>query len=200
MQGLLAESPTVSEERKGPRTDAPDKAIEGFLRGAGVSRDDHWQPRLAALATSLRAVRSAQTRTVRDLYYEFCGDPFADQKQAERAVARVSAALRVPLARVPAQSILGVVHARRFKKLTGGRAPGEENVKSHYRKGVGGDWVNHMNEEHVAAFKERYGDLVLKLGYETDPGWTLESARAALEERNAPASGGASGATARASA
>lgn len=40
VQGLLAESPTVREERKGPRADAPEKAIEGFLRGAGVSRDD----------------------------------------------------------------------------------------------------------------------------------------------------------------
>jgi glycyl-tRNA synthetase beta chain len=40
LSGLTASSPTMSEERKGPRTDAPEKAIEGFLRGAGVSRDD----------------------------------------------------------------------------------------------------------------------------------------------------------------
>jgi len=40
MEGVLAKSPTIREERKGPRVDAPDKAIEGFLRGAGVSRDD----------------------------------------------------------------------------------------------------------------------------------------------------------------
>ncbi|MFK7941088.1 MAG: glycine--tRNA ligase subunit beta [Roseovarius sp.] len=40
VQGLLGESPTVKEERKGPRVDAPDKAIEGFLRGAGLTRDD----------------------------------------------------------------------------------------------------------------------------------------------------------------
>jgi glycyl-tRNA synthetase beta chain len=40
VQGLLATSPTTSEERKGPRVDAPDKAIEGFLRGAGVTRED----------------------------------------------------------------------------------------------------------------------------------------------------------------
>ncbi|WP_164660026.1 glycine--tRNA ligase subunit beta [Tropicibacter sp. Alg240-R139] len=39
VQGLLAESPTVREERKGPKVGAPDKAIEGFLRGAGVTRD-----------------------------------------------------------------------------------------------------------------------------------------------------------------
>ena len=40
IDGLTAESPTVREERKGPRKDAPEKAIEGFLRGAGVTRDD----------------------------------------------------------------------------------------------------------------------------------------------------------------
>ncbi|MEO0937231.1 MAG: glycine--tRNA ligase subunit beta [Pseudomonadota bacterium] len=39
VDGLLAESPTTHEERKGPRADAPEKAIEGFLRGAGLSRD-----------------------------------------------------------------------------------------------------------------------------------------------------------------
>ncbi len=39
VEGLPAQSPTVREERKGPRVDAPDKAIEGFLRGAGLTRD-----------------------------------------------------------------------------------------------------------------------------------------------------------------
>lgn len=39
VQGVLAASPTTIEERKGPRADAPDKAIEGFLRGAGLTRD-----------------------------------------------------------------------------------------------------------------------------------------------------------------
>lgn len=39
IEDLLAASPTIREERKGPRVDAPDKAIEGFLRGAGLTRD-----------------------------------------------------------------------------------------------------------------------------------------------------------------
>ncbi|MFD1341385.1 glycine--tRNA ligase subunit beta [Litorisediminicola beolgyonensis] len=39
VEGLLARSPDQRKERKGPRTDAPEKAIEGFLRGAGVTRD-----------------------------------------------------------------------------------------------------------------------------------------------------------------
>jgi glycyl-tRNA synthetase beta chain len=40
VDGLTERSPDVKEERKGPRIDATDKAIEGFLRGAGLTRDD----------------------------------------------------------------------------------------------------------------------------------------------------------------
>ncbi|KIN71757.1 glycine--tRNA ligase subunit beta [Sulfitobacter guttiformis] len=40
VEGLIDASPRTVEERKGPRADAPEKAIEGFLRGAGLSRDD----------------------------------------------------------------------------------------------------------------------------------------------------------------
>ncbi len=36
---MLAASPRQVEERKGPKADAPEKAIEGFLRGAGLTRD-----------------------------------------------------------------------------------------------------------------------------------------------------------------
>ncbi|WP_062227463.1 glycine--tRNA ligase subunit beta [Aureimonas frigidaquae] len=40
IRGVDARSRDVREERKGPRTDAPQKAIEGFLRGAGLSSVD----------------------------------------------------------------------------------------------------------------------------------------------------------------
>jgi len=36
---MLAASPRQVEERKGPKADAPEKAVEGFLRGAGLTRD-----------------------------------------------------------------------------------------------------------------------------------------------------------------
>ncbi|UWQ14993.1 glycine--tRNA ligase subunit beta [Aliiroseovarius sp. M344] len=39
IEGLLATSPDTREERKGPKVGAPDKAIEGFLRGAGLTRN-----------------------------------------------------------------------------------------------------------------------------------------------------------------
>jgi glycyl-tRNA synthetase beta chain len=39
LEGLLADSPATREERKGPRVDAPEKAIEGFLRSTGLRKD-----------------------------------------------------------------------------------------------------------------------------------------------------------------
>src|SRR4051812_15511924 len=39
ISGLPAKQPDVKEERKGPRVGAPEKAIEGFLRSAGVTLD-----------------------------------------------------------------------------------------------------------------------------------------------------------------
>ena len=39
IEGLADASPRLTEERKGPRADAPEKAIEGFLRSTGLGRD-----------------------------------------------------------------------------------------------------------------------------------------------------------------
>ena len=40
VRGVTARSADIREERKGPRTDAPEKAIAGFLRGAGLASID----------------------------------------------------------------------------------------------------------------------------------------------------------------
>ena len=39
IEGLTPSSPTTHEERKGPRTDAPEAALQGFLRSTGLTRD-----------------------------------------------------------------------------------------------------------------------------------------------------------------
>ena len=39
LEGLSAHSRPVREERKGPRADAPEAALEGFLRSTGLTRD-----------------------------------------------------------------------------------------------------------------------------------------------------------------
>lgn len=39
------------------------------------------------------------------------------------------------------------------------------------RKGIAGDWKNYFQEKHKAIFKNNAGDLLIKLGYETDMEW-----------------------------
>ena len=39
------------------------------------------------------------------------------------------------------------------------------------RKGISGDWKNHFNEKHKAIFKHNAGELLIKLGYETNLDW-----------------------------
>lgn len=75
--------------------------------------------------------------------------------------------------RIPGQHVLGAVYEQRFSKLAGGRKQGTEDTRSHYRKGVHGDWRNHFDDELLRRFKDRFNDLVLLLGYERDPDWGL---------------------------
>ena len=39
IEDLSAQSRAVREERKGPRTDAPEAAVQGFLRSTGLTMD-----------------------------------------------------------------------------------------------------------------------------------------------------------------
>ncbi len=67
--------------------------------------------------------------------------------------------------------LLSLAYRFRFQSLAGGRKQGEEDVKSHFRKGRAGDWKNHFTDEHKALFKELYPDILAKLGYETSNDW-----------------------------
>ena len=57
------------------------------------------------------------------------------------------------------------VDACRFSKLSKGRTRGEENEKSHFRKGIIGDWVNNFSEEAWHEFDTEAGELLDELGY-----------------------------------
>jgi hypothetical protein len=72
---------------------------------------------------------------------------------------------------VTGELLLGTIYARRFEAKAGGRAKGSEDVGSHYRKGVAGDWVTHFTAEHADYFMRTYDDLLIELGYETDHAW-----------------------------
>ncbi len=49
------------------------------------------------------------------------------------------------------------------------RNPGIE--VNHYRSGIAGDWTNHLEREPKTIFRQKYGDLLIQLGYENDATW-----------------------------
>ena len=63
-----------------------------------------------------------------------------------------------------------LVEKHSFKKITN-RLPGQENVDSHFRKGISGDWKNYFTDEIKDKFKSQYGDLLIELGYEENLNW-----------------------------
>jgi hypothetical protein len=72
---------------------------------------------------------------------------------------------------VSPERLLGKLFDNRFVKISGGRKNGTENKKSHYRRGVAGDWKNHFTEKHKDYFKDKYGDIVVTMGYESNNDW-----------------------------
>jgi hypothetical protein len=107
--------------------------------------------------------------------------PFSLGRRVAHETSRVLRAVeqRLPLgvrlrggrARLPAARILGIIWENEFAKKTDGRRSGVEDPRSHYRKGAPGDWRNHFTRDHVARFEARYGTLLRRLGYESDPRW-----------------------------
>ena len=92
-----------------------------------------------------------------------------------RAIRRTSQIISHPVKlsnrKISKKDLSTILEQHSFEKMTGGRMPGQEDQKSHYRKGQPGDWVNYFKPQHIEYFVEYYNPVLLKLGYETDPNW-----------------------------
>jgi lipopolysaccharide transport system ATP-binding protein len=62
------------------------------------------------------------------------------------------------------------VRAVSFEQLAQ-RRRGVEDVNSHQRKGVAGDWRNYFDDDLKERFKDLYGDVLIAGGYESDHDW-----------------------------
>ena len=71
---------------------------------------------------------------------------------------------------IEAQKLQTIVEKNSFSKQAG-RKPGEEDVSSHYRKGVAGDWRNHFTDRVRDEFKLKFGQLLIETGYEASLDW-----------------------------
>ncbi|MGM0879650.1 MAG: sulfotransferase domain-containing protein [Bacillota bacterium] len=68
------------------------------------------------------------------------------------------------------ERLRAVIEANRFQKLTG-REPGNEDILSHNRKGIANDWKNYFSPNVKRIFKNQFGDVLIKTGYEYDLNW-----------------------------
>ena len=75
--GLPLAQPDVREERRGPSVEAPDKAIEGFLRGCGLTRAQ-CEEREMPKGTFLFAIIERQGRPTREVLAEILPAALAD--------------------------------------------------------------------------------------------------------------------------
>lgn len=66
---------------------------------------------------------------------------------------------------MPDDVLRGLLEDGSFERLSGGRAPGEEDPASHFRKGIAGDWRNAFNDKAIEHFRKVTGDLAQELGY-----------------------------------
>ncbi len=74
---------------------------------------------------------------------------------------------------ITAEQVEKAVVSQRFDTVYG-RKPGDEDVMSHGRKGIAGDWRNHFTRRLADQFHGRYGELLQNAGYEKDAGWVSQ--------------------------
>ena len=72
---------------------------------------------------------------------------------------------------LPVPDFFAIAWRNRFAARSRGRKEGNENVRSHYRKGKSGEWPDVFTSEHKDLFKSLYPGLVPRLGYEDDDNW-----------------------------
>jgi len=79
--------------------------------------------------------------------------------------------LHTPTNQLTHLKLAEILEENRFERLSQGRVPGVEDINSHYRKGIAGDWKNHFTRQHKDHFNNLFPGLLVKLGYEGDDAW-----------------------------
>jgi len=113
-------------------------------------------PRTAAIQESWLGHPSARLIRYEDL--------LADEYGAFLEIARFCEFPKTP------GNVRQVVKDSTFQALSG-RARGEEDVHAHLRKAVPGDWRHHLDADLQRELKQRFGETLVRTGYEKDLDW-----------------------------
>lgn len=133
----------------------PERVASKFRNGF----PDSILPSAKTWAGVIQTARLEQRRTgVR--YLEIQYEKLVDQTDQEvRAVFEF-----LDVARDPAL-VAHCIEKADFSKLSGGRKQGQEDKASFFRKGIKGDWRNHMNEKQSRQYIDATDGLMRELGY-----------------------------------
>lgn len=71
---------------------------------------------------------------------------------------------------VTRQRLHEIVRSNTFEMVTG-RQPGQEENTCHQRKGIVGDWRNYFSARVKDEFKQRFGSVLIRTGYESHLNW-----------------------------
>lgn len=128
----------------------------------------------AILEVRFEQLISDPTHTFTQMF-NFVGIPFVKQLHVRQDTSTSLGLLHsVPFscnAAKPKVRMDNLFKANSYEIVSNGRKPGEEMIGHKYRIGKAGDWKNHFTPRVVNGFKQRYGDLLIKLGYETSNDW-----------------------------
>jgi hypothetical protein len=132
------------------------------VKRADTSLPENWQRESLKFAKiwadKITDVRASAKQHPHVRYHELRYEDLLDRPH--ETLAAVFNFLDVDTAPVPA-----CIEAASFEKLSGGRKPGQEDQSSFFRKGIKGDWRNHMDAEFERAFVAATGGLMAELGY-----------------------------------
>jgi hypothetical protein len=79
------------------------------------------------------------------------------------------------------------IQAGSFKDRSGGRERGQEDPKNFYRRGIAGDWPNHLTPEQAATFCAPVAPLMRSCGYDPVEGLEMGARVSAAAVRHAGA-------------
>ena len=65
----------------------------------------------------------------------------------------------------------GIVEANSFERMSAGRDAEKQQDQSFFRKGVAGDWRNHMTGELKTKYKDVLREFLIEFNYEKDESW-----------------------------
>lgn len=114
--------------------------------------DEHWKPYISKARDFAAAAP--------DRYFEIRYEDLHDKPGPT-----VAAMLRFLGVDDSESAVAACMDAGSFERLSKGRAAGEEDKSSFFRKGVAGDWRNHLDAAAIDAFMLAGGDFLRELGY-----------------------------------